>query len=72
MPDQQVLRLDIPVDDVFAVQVPQSTRQRVDVLCGAAFTEAALFHQLLVQLALGRVLQNQVHALLIPEVAEQS
>ena len=69
---QQVLWLDVTVDDVLLVAVPEGGRHLEDELGGLAFGEAALVGQMLVELAVGGILQNEVDALVIVEVAVHS
>lgn len=69
--DEDVLGLDVPVDDVLAVQVAQRARHLRDVLRGLPLGEAVLAAQVLVELALAGELDDQEHALAVVEVAVQ-
>lgn len=68
---EDVLGLDVPVDDVLAVQVAQGAGHLGDVLRGLPLGEAVLAAQVLVQLALGGELEDQEDALAVVEVPEE-
>ena len=69
-PDEEVLRLDVAVDDVLRVAVGQGLAEVGDVPGRGALGEPAAVGQFLVQLASGTVLEDEVDALLVEEVAE--
>lgn len=68
--DQDVLRLDIPVNNMLAVQVPQRRRHLGNILSRLPLREAVLPPQVLIQLTLAGELENQEDSLTIMEVAE--
>ena len=68
---EDVLRLDVAVDDVLAVEVAQGARHLGDVLRGLPLGEAVLAAQVLIQLTLGGELEDQEDPLAVVEVAEQ-
>lgn len=69
--DEDVLGLDVAVDDVLAVQVAQGAGHLGHVLRGLPLGEPVLAPQVLVQLALGRELEDQEDALAVVEVPEE-
>lgn len=66
-----VSQKDIPVDDVFGVQVEQSVCHLLDVLGSLFFCKPARFPQVSVQLALGRILQDQIDPPVVVKVSIQ-
>ena len=66
---QQVLRLDVPVDHVLVVQIPQSKRQLTNVVCRSSLSEALvwLLFELFVKFTTWRVLKNKINFLFVPE-----
>lgn len=66
---EEVLRLDVPVDDVLCVAVAQSPGEFQDVLRALALPEASLGLEVLIKLAAGAVLENQVNPLVVKEVS---
>lgn len=68
--DQDVLRLDIPVDNMLAVQVSQRGSHLGNVLGGLPLGEAVRAAKMLIQLALAGELQDQKDTLAVVEVAE--
>mmetsp|Transcript_37548 Transcript_37548/g.93369 ORF Transcript_37548/g.93369 Transcript_37548/m.93369 type:complete len:203 (-) Transcript_37548:257-865(-) len=69
--DEQVLRLDVAVDDVLLVAVHEGARQRRDVRRRAPLAKPLALLQLFIQLPLGGVLQDEVHAVLVVEIPVQ-
>lgn len=68
--DEDVFGLDVPVDNVLAVQITQGRRHLGNVLGSLPFREAVLPAQVLVQFPLAGELENQKHALIVVEVAK--
>jgi len=70
-PDQDVLGLDVPVDDVLPVQVLERRRHLRDVLGRLPLGEAVFAAQVLVQLSLAGKLENEEHPLAVVEMPVQ-
>lgn len=70
--DQKILRLDVAMDDVLFVAVVKRRGEGGDVAGRFFLIETLLFLQLLVKLALGRELENQVHAVGVVEIRKQA
>lgn len=60
------------MDDVFAVAVHQRDCHLARVARGARLAEVARRHQVVVHLAAGRELEDEVDALVVKEVAEEA
>lgn len=66
--DENVLRLDVAMNDVLAVEVPKSRGHLCDVTGSFPFWESVLSAKVLIQLTLGSELKNQEDTLAIVEV----
>ena len=69
--DEDVLGLNVPVDDVLAVQVAESRRHLGNILGRLGLGETVLLAEVLVQLALARELEDQEDAFAVMEVTEE-
>jgi len=67
--DEEVFRLNIPVDYVFGVEVDESVGHLVDVNSTSSFGKAAILHELLVHLTLSGEFKHEEDAVLVVEVA---
>ena len=73
--EEQILGLDVPVNHVLLVAIVQRISKGANVLRAAALTKPTatlVVDQVAIQLAVRRILQNEVHSLLVPEVAKQA
>lgn len=68
-PQQQILWLDVSVDDMLLVAVPEGGGHLEDELRRLTFGESTLVGQVLVELAVRRVLQDEINTLVVVEVA---
>lgn len=71
-PDEDVLGLDVPVHDVFLVQIFQGCGHLGDVLCGFWFGEALLLTQVFIQFTLAGKFQDQKDAFRVMEVSKEA
>ncbi|KAF5315292.1 hypothetical protein D9619_007381 [Psilocybe cf. subviscida] len=71
-PKQQILRLNIPVNNMLTMQIRQRIRHLVDVPRAPPLREPVQLRELLVQLALARELEHEEDALLVVEVPVQA
>ena len=67
--EEQILGLDVPVDDVLLVAVIERAGHVEDVLGRFRLGEAELDGELLIKFSARRELEDEVDALLVPEVA---
>ena len=67
--DEEIFRLNIPVDYVFGVEVDEGVCHLVDVNSASSFGEAAILHELLVHLTLAGEFKHEEDAVLVVEVA---
>ena len=67
--DEDVLRLDVAVHHVLAVQVFQRRGHLRDVLCRLPFREPTFFPQMLVEFTFTREFEDQKDALAVVEVS---
>jgi hypothetical protein len=67
-PDEEIFRLNIPVDYVFRVQVDEGIGHLVDVDGTPALGKTAVLHELLVHLALASEFKHEKDAVLVVEV----
>ena len=67
--DEEIFRLNIPVDYVFGVEVDEGVRHLVDVNSASSFGKAAILHELLVHLTLSGEFKHEEDAVLVVEVA---
>ena len=70
--DEEIFRLDIPVDYVFGVEVDESIGHLVDVNSTATFGKATVLHKLLVHLALASKFKHEEDAILVVEVSVET
>lgn len=70
--EEQIFGLDVAMNHMLCVAVLQRSSQRLDVLRRALLIERAMLLKLLVQLALGSKLENQINTRRIVEVTVQS
>lgn len=68
LPHKDVLRLDVPVDHVFFVQVQKSASHLAEIPLSSVFRELAFFPQNRIQLAPRLQLQQQVNFVLVVEI----
>ena len=66
---EQVLGLDVTMNNMLLVAVAESSSHLEDVSRRFLFAEPTLRREALVELAAGGVLEDQIDALLVPEVA---
>lgn len=71
-PDEEIFRLDIPVNDVLGVKVDESVGHLVDVDSTPALGKAAILHELLVHLALASEFKHEEDAVLVVEVTVEA
>ena len=70
--EKQILRLDVPVDDVFRMEVGEGVCHLVDIDGTTALREGAKLCELLVELALAGELEHEENTLLVVEVAVEA
>ena len=69
--DKDVLWLDVPMHDMFLVQVFQGRSHLGDILRRFPFREATFFAQMLVQFTFAGKLEDQEHSLAVVKMAEE-
>ena len=67
--DEEVFRLNIPMNYVFGVEVVESVGHLVNVHSTSSFGKAAVLHELLVHLTLAGKFKHEEDAVLVVEVA---
>ena len=70
--EKQILRLDIPVDDVFRMEVGEGVCHLVDIDGATALREGTKLCELLVELALAGKLEHQENTFLVVEVTVET
>ena len=70
--DEEIFRLNIPVDYVFGVEVDEGVCHLVDVNSASSFGEAAVLGELLVHLTLSSEFKHEEDAVLVMEVAVET
>ena len=70
--DEEILGFNIPVDNVFGVEVDKSVGHLVDVNGTPTFGKAAILHKLLVHFALAGEFKHEEDAILVVEVAVET
>lgn len=71
-PQQQILRLDIPMNHMLRMEVTQRIGHLVDIPRAPLLREASMLGELLVQLALPRKLEHEEYPLLVVKVTVQT
>lgn len=67
-PKQQILRLNVPVNNVLFVAIPEGRRHFQNELRRLPLRKVALIGKVLVELSMGSVLKNQVDAFVVIKI----